>query len=135
MVLKTKKDKILSVKIWRYLVNFWTIVLYVLVVADFFMRNRLTDLLGPVSSIYIAVLAIYTTQKEFERWHEDNIGRHPGEIYVFVWTVLVIFLLGLQFIYSDSYKMPSEIFTTYIVVIGILAITKKSKAKYLAKRR
>lgn len=93
------------------------------------------NLIGPVSSIYMAVLAIYSAQKEFERWHDTNVGRHPGEFYVFFWTILVVGLFILQIFYSDIYKMPSEIYTTYIVVIGVLAITKRSKANYLSKKR
>ncbi len=132
---KLKDDKLISVDIWRHLVNFWAIVLYVLILADFFTRNGLVDFLGPISSIYIAVLAVYSTQKEFERWHDYNIGRHPGEVYVFVWTVLIIILLALEVIYRHVYKLPGEVFMTYIVVIGILAITKRSKSSYLSKKR
>ncbi len=129
-------DKLMDVKIWRYLVNFWAIVLYAVIIADFYTRNTLTDFLGPVSAIYIAALAIYSAQKEFERWHNYNLGRHPGEVYVFIWTFLIIVLLVLQILYHETYRLPSEIFTTYIVVIGILAITKRSKKSYrLSKKK
>ncbi len=135
MVLKNIDNKVLSVSLWRYLVNFWAIVMFSAVIADFFLSNTLHDFLGPISAIYIAVLAIYTAQKEFERWHDYHIGRHPGEAYVFLWTIMVILFFVLQFVYRDSYKMPSEIFTTYIVVIGVLAITRKSKSNYLSKKK
>ena len=135
MIREYKDDKLLSVKVWRYLVNFWSVVLYFTIVADFLMHNGLSEFLGPISAIYIAVLAIYSVQKEFERWHDYNIGRHPGEVYVFFWTVLIIILLILEVIYSGHYKLPSEIVTTYIVVVGVLAITKRSKKNYrLAKK-
>ncbi len=130
-----KDDKLLNVKVWRYLVNFWAYTLYVAILADFYMRNGLSEFLGPISAIYIASLAIYSAQKEFERWHDYNIGRHPGEVYVLVWTVLIMVMLGLEIAYRDSYRLPTEVFTTYIVVIGVLAITKRSKKNYrLAKR-
>lgn len=125
-----KDDKLMNVKVWRYLVNFWALVLYVAIIADFFQRNGLSEFLGPISAIYIAALAIYSAQKEFERWHDYNIGRHPGEVYVFIWTLLIILLLVLEIIYHGSYKLPNEVFTTYIVVIGVLAITKRSKKNY-----
>lgn len=131
-----KDDKLMNVKVWRYLVNFWALVLYVAIIADFFQGNGLSEFLGPISAIYIAALAIYSAQKEFERWHDYNIGRHPGEVYVFVWTLLIILLLVLEIIYHGSYKLPNEVFTTYIVVIGVLAITKRSKKNYrIAKKR
>jgi len=135
MAKEIKDDKLLNVKVWRYLVNFWSLVLYGTIIADFFTRNELTDFLGPISAIYIAVLAIYTAQKEFERWHDYHLGRHPGEMYVFVWTALIISLLVFEILYHDTYKIPEEAVTSYIVVIGILAITKRSKKNYkLAKK-
>lgn len=134
-MVKKEDDKIISVKVWRYLVNLWVLVLYIAIVVDFFMNNGISEFLGPISAIYIAILAVYTTQKEFERWHNYNIGRHPGEMYVLIWTLLVIILLILEFWHRDVYKLPTEVFTTYIVVVGILAITKKSKTNYLAKKR
>ncbi len=130
MVKKTKNDRIFSINLWRYLVNFWTLVIYIVVVVDFFMKNSLVEFLGPICAIYIALLAVYTTQKEFERWHDENIGKHPGEIYVIIWTVLIITMIVLEIIYHESYKLPSEAFSTYVVVMGILAITRRSRANY-----
>ena len=130
MARKNKGDRVFNINTWRYLVNFWTLVIYVFIVADFFLRNSLVEFLGPVCAIYIALLAVYTTQKEFERWHDENIGKHPGEIYVIVWTALVIVLIILEIIYHESYTLPSEAFSTYLVIMGILAITRRSKANY-----
>ena len=130
MARKNKSDRVFNINIWRYLVNFWTLVIYVFIVSDFFLRNSLVEFLGPVCAIYIALLAVYTTQKEFERWHDENIGKHPGEIYVIVWTALVIILIILEIIYHESYTLPSEAFSTYLVIMGILAITRRSKANY-----
>lgn len=132
---KYNNDSTLSPKIWRNLVTFWTIILYVVVVCDFFMRNTLKDLLTPLCTIYIALLAIYTAQKEFERWHDNNVGRHPGEIYIIVWTILVLIFFCLQFYYHGTYQLPSDVTTTYFVVLGILAITRKSKSNYLFKKK
>jgi len=129
------REKILSVKIWRHLSNFWATVLYVVIVADFYYKNSLTEFIGPISAIYVAVLAIYSAQKEFERWHDFNVGRHPGELYVVVWTILVFSFFILELFYKGIYKLPSEVVTTYIVVIGVLAITKRSKRNYQAGKR
>ena len=135
MVKEVNEEKLLSVKVWRYLVNFWAIALYAIILADFYTRNSFIDFLGPVSALYLACLAIYSAHKEFERWHDYNIGRHPGEIYVIIWTVLIVSLLILEVVYRD-YKLPTEVFTTYLVVIGVLAITKRSKRNYrISKKR
>ncbi len=130
MVKKMRNDKVLDHNLWRYLVNFWTIVLYLAIAADFFIGNGLSEFLGPICVIYIALLAVYSAEKEFERWHDYHIGRHPGEMYIFIWTILVVVLLVLEVLHYHNYKIPSEVFTAYIVAVGILAITKKSKANY-----
>ncbi|HEY4508802.1 MAG TPA: hypothetical protein VJC13_00775 [Candidatus Paceibacterota bacterium] len=132
---KTKDRALFYPMIWRNLVNFWTLVLYVVTIADFFMKNALVELLGPICAIYIALLAIYTAEKEFERWNDYNIGRHPGEYYVFAWTGLILILLALELVYHESYRLPSEVFSTYIVVLGILAITRKSKSDYYSTKK
>lgn len=125
-----RNDKVLDHNLWRYLVNFWTIVLYLAIADDFFIGNGLSEFLGPICAIYIALLAVYSAEKEFERWHDYHIGRHPGEMYVFIWTILVVVLLVLEVLHYHNYKIPSEVFTAYIVAVGILAITKKSKSNY-----
>lgn len=130
MAKEIKNNSLLNPKIWRYLVNLWTIILYFSIGADFFMRNGAVEFLGPICAVYVALLAIYTAEKEFGRWHAYHNGRHPGEIYVIIWTVIVVLLLCLEIITRNVYKIPNEVITTYIVVVGILAITQKSKASY-----
>lgn len=132
---KLPENYLLNPKIWRYLVNFWTLVLYVFIIADFFMRNGLEEFLTPMCTIYIALLAIYTAEKEFERWHDYNIGRHPGEMYIYIWTALIIGLFVLQFVYHGEYRLPSDVSTTYFVVLGILAITRKSRSNYRSAKK
>lgn len=132
---KQQSDRIFNPALWRHLVNFWTPVLYLIIIADFLTANSLDPFLGPVCAIYIALLSVYTAEKEFERWHDYNIGRHPGEIYVFVWTALIVILLALEIFHVKNYHLPSEIFSTYIVVIGILAITRKSKSTYIENKK
>ena len=129
-----RSNKLMSAQMWRHLTNFWTFVFYVVIIIDFVKRNALAEFLGPLSAIYIASLAIYSAQKEFERWHDHNIGIHPGEMYVFIWTSLIVTLFILEIVYKDAYKMPNEVFTSYIVVIGVLAITKRSKKRYRLKK-
>lgn len=87
-----------------------------------------------MGAIYIAVLAVYTAEKEFERWSNYHVGRHPGELYVLAWTIIIVILLVLQYLHTGEYKLPSEVFSTYIVVLGILAITKKSKSAHRCRK-
>ncbi len=119
----------------RYVLNFWTIILFVFIVYDFLEVNALEHILGPLSAIYAGLLAIYSAEKEFERWHFIHLRRHPGEVYVIMWTVLIVGLFIGEFVYKPGYTLEPEIISTYIVVLGILAITKKSKSVFLEHNR
>lgn len=114
--------------------NFWVVIIYIAAVYDFINNNAARKFLGPLIAIYIAVLAIYAGDKEFERWHHFHAGRHPGEIFVIIWTFLIFGILLADFILAKSYELPSELISAYIAVLGILAITRKSKSLYFHQR-
>ncbi|PIR44223.1 hypothetical protein COV23_01000 [Candidatus Wolfebacteria bacterium CG10_big_fil_rev_8_21_14_0_10_31_9] len=114
-------------KFWRYITNFWTFVVYIVAIGDYITNNGWHDYLGPVATIYVAILAIYAGEKEFERWYDYYKGRHPGEVFIFIWTILIIGLITTNFFLNKPYVLPGEIITVYITVLGILAITNKSK--------
>lgn len=118
--------------LWRRLTTFWTVVFFAAIVYDFLTHNSLdsANLLLPIAVIYDAVLAIYSAEKEFKRWHDCHDTIHPGELYVILWTVLIFGLLTLSVIFHQSYRVPAEVSSSYVVVIGILAITKESKYFY-----
>jgi L-asparagine transporter-like permease len=93
----------------------------------------LSPIVGPIAAVYVVILTIYSAEKEFERWQDYHTRRHPGEVYVAIWTVLFFSILLATLFFDKSYRMPSEIISTYIAVLGILALTKKSKALYQEK--
>lgn len=123
-----------SGKIWRWLVNFWTLVFFLLMIDDFIRKGAYEHLVGPIASLYVACLAIYSAEKEFERWRFYFVGRHPGELYVFAWTVLAFGMFLISYLTHGEYKVEPEIFSTYVVVLGILAITRKSKLIFTERR-
>jgi len=118
--------------LWRNLTKFWTIVFFAAIIYDFITHNSLdsSNLLLPIAVIYDAILAIYSAEKEFKRWHDCHETIHPGELYVILWTILIFGLLVLAAIFHQSYHVPAEVSSSYVVVIGILAITKESKHFY-----
>ena len=121
-----------STSFWRNLTEIWTLIFFAAIIYDFFTNNslELAELLLPIAVIYDAVLAVYSADKEFKRWHNSHQTIHPGEIYVILWTILIFGLLVLSLITHRPYHIPSEVTASYIVVIGILAITKESKLFY-----
>ena len=124
----------LSPTFWRFILNGWSIVLFGVIVWDFVTNNGLHDIVGPIAAIYTAILAIFSAEKEFGRWYESVSGRHFGEVYVVVWTLLLLGIFGVDAIFQRSYEMPSEIISTFIAVLGILAITNRSKKLFKRKR-
>jgi len=122
-------------KIWRILTNVWTIVFVIFLIFDFFQFNRYEYLTVPFSVIYMGVLGLYASTKEFDRWYEMHEGRHPGELFVILWTVVIFGLLGVSFFSQGSYKVSSEAIADYIMVLSVFALTQKSKRLYERKRK
>jgi Flp pilus assembly protein TadB len=117
---------------WRNLTNIWTVVFFAAIIYDFHTGNALdnSQLLLPIAVIYDAVLAVYSADKEFKRWHDNHETVHPGELYVIAWTILIFGLLALAVISHYAYHVPAEVSSSYIVAVGILAVTRESKHLY-----
>jgi hypothetical protein len=120
--------------LWRVVSDFWTLFAFAVIIEDYRQNGALEYLVGPVMAIYVVVLAIFSAEKEFERWYMYNIGRHIGEIYVYAWTLLIAGLFVATYLTHSDYKMSPEIFSTYIVVLGVLAVTRKSKEIFKEKK-
>ena len=118
---------------WVFLANGWTIVYLAFVVLNFIKGNSYEFLVSPLSTLYIGVLSIYVGGKEFDRWHESYEGRRHGEIFVIVWTVVVVFLTIGGLILGEAYRLAPDIAATYIGVLTIFVLTQKSKRLYAKK--
>lgn len=130
-------QKIGNSRFWRTMANFWTIVFFAAIAYDFWNENALakSDIMVAVAAIYCACLAIYSTEKEFRRWHHMHSSIHPGEIYVILWTIFVLALVVAQAYLHLDYRMPAEVSASYVAVISILALTRESKKLYRKKGR
>jgi prolipoprotein diacylglyceryltransferase len=117
---------------WRNLTNVWTVIFFAAIIYDFYTGNTLdnSQLLLPIAVIYDAVLAVYSADKEFKRWHDHHETVHPGELYVIAWTILIFGLLVFALVSHYAYHVPSEVSSSYIVAVGILAVTRESKRLY-----
>ena len=115
-------------RFWRYLTNFWCLVCYAAISYDFAYDHVLGELLPSVLVVYVALLTIFVGAKEFERWYDNHDSRHPGELFVIGWTILIVGILIAKVVTHRTYAIPGEVLSTYIAVLSILAITQKSKA-------
>ena len=122
-------------KIWRILTNVWTIVFVGFLIVNFFLMNRLEYLVLPFSVVYVGVLGLYTGTKEFNRWYEMHDGRHPGELFVILWTTVIFFLFVASFFLGQDYKLSSEVIADYIMVLSVFALTQNSKRLYKRKKQ
>jgi len=119
-------------KFWKTLLNAWTLIIILTLALDFFSRNLYNEASGITSTIYIAILGIYVADKEFERWTDKGrfISKYFGEIFIAIWTVLMIFFLIISLISQQEYHLTNAMVGTYISVLGIFAITQRSKNAY-----
>jgi hypothetical protein len=115
-------------KIWRILTNFWTVIFILFLIANFFLMDKYEYLIAPFSVIYVGVLGLYAGTKEFDRWYELHEGRHPGELFVVAWTVVIFALIVLSLVLGEDYKVSSEAIADYIMVLSVFALTQKSKS-------
>jgi len=121
-------------KIWRFLTNLWTVIFILFLIANFFLMDKYEYLVAPFSVVYIGVLGLYAGTKEFDRWYELHESRHPGEIFVIAWTVIILALIALSLILGGDYKVSSEAVADYIMVLSVFALTQKSKRLYQEKK-
>jgi len=130
-----KKTLLTDFNFWRHLINVWSILFFGLIIYDFLNGNSCGKALNLVSIIYISALTIYVSNKEFERWYHCHERQHPGEVFVILWSILIVMLLVLDSAGVKSYHLPEPVVSSYIAVLTILAITRKSKQIYNTRRR
>lgn len=120
---------------WRYLTNAWTVVFMLLVVFDFLTLGGYKYLLTPFSVIYGSILSIFVGTKEFSRWHEIyKSRRHPGELFVIAWSILVLAILVCSWLGFRKYEISSDLISVYIMVLTVFAITQGSKNLHRKRR-
>ncbi len=131
---KNKKDFNFD-DFWRYLTNFWTVIFIGVVISDFLTFGSYQYLIAPLSVIYGAILSIFVSTKEFDRWydlHEDK--KHPGEVFVIIWSLLLLVMGAISWIYGKTYSISTEVISVYIMVLTVFAITQSSKSIYKNKK-
>jgi hypothetical protein len=102
-------------------------------IAAFLYPEHFNSILSSISVIYASLLGLYVGSKEITRWHnKDFISRHSGEIYIALWTLVMLIIIALA-MFNNQYEIQSEFVATYITIMGIFAISQKSKA--MKKRR
>ncbi len=121
---------------WRLILNIWSIITLALIIIDFFCKNQYNDSTNIVSTIYIALLGIYSADKEIDRWTSQKkfISNYLGELFIIFWTLIMVVLLLITIFQHADYQLNNVSFATYISTLGVFAITEKSKKIYQGKK-
>ena len=91
-------------------------------------------MISPVSILYISLLTVYITSKEFKRWTNNYEGHHPGEIALIIWTVLIFALIVSNAYLGSGYHISQEIVSTYLVVVGLFIVSRGSRVIYFRRK-
>jgi hypothetical protein len=121
------QETVISDRFWRYMTNLWCLLSYAVIIYDFMEGGTARTLLAPILVVYVSLLIIFVGAKEFERWYEHHTAKHPGELFVIGWTILIFGLFTAKIFLRPDYIVPDEILSTYIAVLSIMAVTQKSK--------
>ena len=130
-----EKDSVFTERFWKILANIWTFLSMAFFTVDFLTYGKYDSLAGAIGASYIVILGLYVGTKEFDRWKGNHFSRYMGEYFVIFWTVLLIGFIAAIILSANSYRLPSEIITIYISVLGIFAITQKSKSWHKKERQ
>jgi drug/metabolite transporter (DMT)-like permease len=129
-----KKRYPVSERYWRCLANIWLGAMFFIILVDFWSGGLYYYLIPPVSILYVAILSVYVSSKEFKRWFRSYEGHHPGEISLIIWTVLIFALIISNAYLGSNYHIAQEITSTYIVVIVLFIISRGSRIIYFRKK-
>ena len=122
-------------KYWRWLANIWLAAMVFIIIVDFWSNNQYSNLISPISILYITLLTVYISSKEFKRWFSYYQGHHPGEIALVIWTALIFVLIVSNAYLGASYHISQDIISTYLVVIVLFIASRGSRAIHARHRR
>lgn len=114
-------------RLLRVFLNAWTFVVLPFIVLNFVLEDRFDYLAVPTAVLYTGLLALYVGTKEFDRWYESHRGRHPGEWFVILWTVVMAGLFVASIAWGPDHTIHSDLVATYVAVLTLYAFTHKSK--------
>ena len=124
-----KANEKFGINFFRYLTNLWSIIALGLFILEFIYQNsKIASQTAAI--IYIAFLTIYVSQKEYDRWVIKKTHSIKGEFFLIIWTVAVVSVVIVASLPGNNLEIPNELTGTYIALLGIYAVTLKSKSLF-----
>lgn len=124
---KKEKNIFLNRLVLKRLLNFWTVLTMAFFLADFFSGHRFDISASSIGIIYLAILGIYTSEKEYVRWRYKFQSKFAGEGFVIAWTIIMAVFVVVAPLSGDNYKVPEEFAVMYTAIIGVFAVSHHSK--------
>ncbi len=131
---KTIKENIFNHYL-KILTNSFAILALILFTLNFFSENKYNYILPTINALYISLLSIYATNKEFNRWKIKHKSKYSGEVFVYIWTFLIILAILISLFSKGKMTITDSTISSYIAVITIFAITRKSKSIFTKKNK
>ena len=124
-----KKEKTRATDRWilKIILNFWTILTMILFIADFASGNKFDSSASTIGIIYLAILGIYVSEKEYIRWKSKFESYFLGEGFVVAWTIIMAAFVISAPLSGGRLRLPTEFAIVYTSVIGAFAISQHSK--------
>lgn len=108
----------------------WTIILLLMTISEFLhlkLLGHALKLTPSMANAYIALLAAYAASKEVGRWTRTPKTERMGELFVYLWWTLLLIMFSAQFLFPTSYKLPLEMMTICLQILGIFFGSEASK--------
>jgi len=112
----------------KIILNLWTVLTFTLFIIDFFSGHRFDTSTTAIEVVYLTLLGIYISDKEYERWRDGFHSRFFGEFFVIAWTLLMVIFVIITPMSDGQFKVPQDFAVVYASVIAAFAISQHSKA-------
>lgn len=77
--------------------------------------------------LYFVILAAWVTRKEIERWLRKRWMKKKGELYVYVWLIMIWLVILISTVTKGKYQLPSKLIETVLYVVMVYLGTCFSK--------
>ncbi len=135
---KTPAPKITEVKpfheqqiLWP-LTTGYTILYFVLMAADFALREKFTMPTG-MMVVYVALVTAYAGDKEVRRWTGKALPSKWGSVFIYLWFVFFAVAFTIRSI-NATFTLPEDLSKVCLQVLGIFIGSKISGKLYASKQ-
>ena len=128
MTRRNKNNNIFTDRlVLKIILNFWSFLTMAFFVIDFFSGHQFDGSTSAIGIIYLAMLGIYTSEKEYTRWKSKFKSRFIGEGFVIMWTIVMTMFVIIAPLSNGIYIVPEGFALIYTAVICVFAVSHHSK--------